>query len=1252
MSHEREEADKRRPEMPRTGKSGPSFSFPCASHRASATKRGARRGRARARADFIWPASQFSYGHTSYANELQQELAGQVELELSKLELEPTAERNLLEAGLEKAHKVVGLRTLHRCHCGSCSKGCPERHTKAKASFHCQSGSGPLKGCPSGHSNTRRFPPMRQPEESQFQPFPASLTETSFQNESLFGNLSRGHNWNPSSDNNKLQEELRMRLAHTPEQQNRNRKKKEQKQETMLHMGRLISTKTTLASSKLAADVDLESECCLAGQNHFRTLQASLCSDKRRHKALLVASSWQAESNKKRQSLVQATFSIISPIESFSANLLRENKKKHFRREPHLQVKRITLRPSNSSSSTICFSSRRVFLLELDKASFARTSFWKKLKRWPLVGQGGLSNVVQFQYNVIKVASSDLGLRRRREAAGRLPSGSTKQQRQRKACQRLSNCGGPMASCHLIGRHRYQVGQLSLWTPERPPQAECEPAPGSAAIHQWAPERVLSRSGLHKCNLATSSSHETSERQQKESKSCFNRATFALEVRAEPSKKGLKERPTWTRTTKSLKSAPKEAKEEVTIESVQWSLPSGRLVSFSSFLLELTYCLLASLSWSNNDNSPQQTATGETKLAVDSPKGSSELFRQEAQADKSSESGRGKSGSRIRTRTKSKSKSRSKKTHNRSPMIDYVAKPISGKCDKRNDERWIGSQVGPQLEVSADQERRKFRNSTTTKVAISQLSNKFRPLSLDQFKQRRHKRFVCELGAKCGREQLGVTAVRSVLLALLASTLLVSRAQTSPAVQPMGGSAGTLTRTTRAQFPSQFLSSPHEERNNPAKLNFWRSLLLPVLSDLSSEAPTAEAISSLAQKLASWPDQKRAALFYLDLLGERRDRAGGGQDVTCRRASLAQLEASEADMKRVWLSQEEELSQVSGAGPGQEEGVSAGRPELVSSRKSEHPGINNKLGLDDAKQFVSLNELNGRLRSNDKAVLEKLNQEGKFADLAKLAVENANLISRLLIHNNETGIIKRIASKQRFFKYLLWSKVRQVSWQERQQQQQQSGQPLLHSLGLVFFDSWPGGRGGHLQGGVSGKLEPTRGNFMSRRGVRFAPLALATSGRDSSSQFAPASLLDLATHPVAADLSSPNGYFQVNGGRGQPFVAKWPLEADSGQLGELERRLESLLALSEQDKSDTDSADKMTPEGFANLTEKAQLKVEDGSWFSPYFDCDVSNTWLMTYSVPFFASSATKKNDHDEAEVGEEAGEEEAGRSEPSVRLR
>ena len=405
------------------------------------------------------------------------------------------------------------------------------------------------------------------------------------------------------------------------------------------------------------------------------------------------------------------------------------------------------------------------------------------------------------------------------------------------------------------------------------------------------------------------------------------------------------------------------------------------------------------------------------------------------------------------------------------------------------------------------------------------------------------------------------------------------------------------------------------------KLALWRALLEPLARELG--APS-EAAQRLALKLAQWPDQRRSALFYLELLARRPPEVAGSGGPNCRAASLAELTSERADhLRRAPLRSDP-------AGP---EASPAASHEL------------------DLEALVALDELPA-----GSALGQSLSSEQSVTgDLAKLAVENANLISRLLIQPPDSGpgsggpsgerrpaghsqtvegLLSQLAASPKFFKYLLESKVASVAsgleddesslggpeegaeeaegetdgpnqWASGQRgprsRRRERGRRrrMLHSIGLAFVEPPAAGEAGSEWARPGGETK-----------IAFAPLALAAREPEGSRR--PVQVVELSKHSLAASGGGGGGRRRGGGSRnatdgylGGPrpasFLSKWFLANNLRQL----------------------FGSRLEPEGDrqqvgAEARPGAALGLADGRWFSPHFDCELANRWLLTYSIPFF----------------------------------
>lgn len=268
-----------------------------------------------------------------------------------------------------------------------------------------------------------------------------------------------------------------------------------------------------------------------------------------------------------------------------------------------------------------------------------------------------------------------------------------------------------------------------------------------------------------------------------------------------------------------------------------------------------------------------------------------------------------------------------------------------------------------------------------------------------------------------------------------------------------------------------------------SKLELWRDLLA-ALPASSGEPPTA-GLSALAGWLAQLDDQKRAALIYMELLA-RLQRATPPAEWTCKRASLAQLTANE--------------SQVQAAG----ESSRAGWTELAAGDQQHAHELERAL---EGQMLVE-----------------------PSSDAARLALDNANLLSRLLLAHP----VRPLLVSRRFFSYLAEAKAR--TWLNGLA----TRQVRVQSVGMVL-------------------LTPAR---------RFELGAMA----------------------------------QLAGNSRQPELVE----------------LDEQLALEPPVNRWIELAGSSLVEVAAAASSSQGLKLEHGTWSSPFFDCSLTNRWLLTYSVPFF----------------------------------
>lgn len=835
----------------------------------------------------------------------------------------------------------------------------------------------------------------------------------------------------------------------------------------------------------------------------------------------------------------------------------------------------------------------------------------------------------------------------------------SKEKRSAPACE--SECHLVISSCSFFYTARFKLNLDSYSL-----SAATSHAAGSLVAPKvdQSSERHPARAPLHRGGLIERARRQADRSKKRSPRewSTTMRPTFNMT-------KGFK---TATKTTFSTTETTLKAAATTSIVAVQNAAPScspsswhltsvgskrGRMQAVVIFCLVIVACFAAELvtrdlKWGlefalnlnvQKKRRPQERSTPDQRLQGESGAKSESNNHQWQRLRLRQRRTREKPASEVEV-----AESKSKRTYNRISMIDYTAKPM-GECDKRQD------QVSPNSSSSSNNNKIHHRAASEESfanfwpvIAISRQQSRLRRRSIKRLPEseeeecRSFKGRAKQWGSQ--QQQLGnVSLVRGLILAsLLIYCVIVIGTVGVTGSAPVSAATGSneIGNSDNNNLQGIHDTTPriHPRSSGNSKLEFWRLLLQSVLSDISSEASSNAnldaAVTSLALKLASWPDQKRATLLYLDLLAERRDRMLGltsansqslasgfelssssNADLICRRASLAQLEASEADLKQL-------------------EGEQAGEEVAATYNQGAHF---NRQNFNKLKQFISLNELNNREATN-KALIEKLNKQSKFSDLAKLAVENSNLISRLLIHSDENGVIKQIVSKETFFKYLLSSKVRKVS------------SSYLHSLGLIFLDynqeneiGRDGDAGGRSFRVRENEEEDSANRIISRlrnRRIKFSPLAISNGPNSAAGEGIAPLLLDLAKHPVASDTNNPNAYFKVHNGtsQSQAFVAKWLLADELGELQALEQRLEALF----ESGRDGDSKVELDNNSVNNnlvridLSHSFNLNLDDGRWFSPYFDCGVSNTWLLTYSIPFFASLSGESKSAKPNENGDE----------------
>lgn len=179
-----------------------------------------------------------------------------------------------------------------------------------------------------------------------------------------------------------------------------------------------------------------------------------------------------------------------------------------------------------------------------------------------------------------------------------------------------------------------------------------------------------------------------------------------------------------------------------------------------------------------------------------------------------------------------------------------------------------------------------------------------------------------------------------------------------------------------------------------SKFEFWRRILSETLA---SGAKTSE-VESLARRLSEQSDQQKSALFFIDLASSQNQPS----ELSCLRVSFAEILATEEQARSSGL----------------ERGQTADGLDIYER----------KLG-----QLVQLNELAG---------LEQVNSASGLVEAAKIAAENANLVSRLLIRRQDhRDLIDGLASRD-FYRYLLSNGLSRLTGRDSS---------AIHSVGFVFL---------------------------------------------------------------------------------------------------------------------------------------------------------------------------------------------------------
>ena len=122
---------------------------------------------------------------------------------------------------------------------------------------------------------------------------------------------------------------------------------------------------------------------------------------------------------------------------------------------------------------------------------------------------------------------------------------------------------------------------------------------------------------------------------------------------------------------------------------------------------------------------------------------------------------------------------------------------------------------------------------------------------------------------------------------------------------------------------------------------------------------------------------------------------------------------------------------------------------------------------------------------------------------------------------------------------------------------------------------------------------------------------------DKQRLFSPYAFRNLTTNTLhiinIADLSKPRGQYTSEGARGYEWFWKHRLVNFSAQLWDYKDTCKTT--------NPRDSAEKIMNSSTVVTTR------QEGLWSSPYFDCDGTKTWVMSYSVPFFGCATSKSSD-------------------------
>lgn len=371
-------------------------------------------------------------------------------------------------------------------------------------------------------------------------------------------------------------------------------------------------------------------------------------------------------------------------------------------------------------------------------------------------------------------------------------------------------------------------------------------------------------------------------------------------------------------------------------------------------------------------------------------------------------------------------------------------------------------------------------------------------------------------------------------------------------------------------------SDNHNWRQPNAKLQLWRRVLAQTqaLPRSAILGPTtvveySPAVEHLASRLNSWPDQRKSALYYLDLVSLNQYPSlilpqAAPNGAPCLRVSFAQLLASDKQAE------------------------ASGFNDLIQQPNAEW------LAIAESKLYNSV-ELNLLHKSNSRPLLNRIESEPKLAQAAGLAVEIANLASRLLIRrHNHPNLIGGIASHS-FYRFLLTNGLNRLVPSDEDSQRDPSNVPAVHSAGLVFLNPNDDYR------------------------VIWAPLARFVSSVSEASGKPDVELVDLSESLVGAASLAQNRS-SIREASNWPYVMHWILadRNDSAEIRQLRKRL--------ADSADSRTAHKLFDDASTASNPKPSDSGEplfgptDGRWFSPHFDCSYSGRWLLVFSIPFFST--------------------------------